>query len=391
MNLSQRLSALKPSPTVALNTKAQQLARAGQRVINFTVGEPDISTPPSIVRKCIESLERGRTKYGQPGGGDELRHAIAHKLLRDNHLTFAPETIVAGIGAKEILFHTFMALLNEGNEVLIPAPYWVSYPEQVKAAGGVPIEVPPGRDLRVDPINLDQLEKLSTNRTVAIVLNSPNNPAGYVFSAAFSQRLADFLRRKSWWIIADEIYEYLSFDRPHVSLLEICPELADRFILINGMSKAFAMTGWRVGYGAGPLSVMKLVRAMQSHSSTCLPGFIEDATTFALGEGKPLMADGIASIRERRDYALNAMAQIKGVTCTHPDGAFYIFMDLRKRLAPLGKSSLQFCDELLTNHQVALVPGEAFGCSGFARLSYTTSKENISEGMGKIALGLAQP
>lgn len=390
MNLSQRLSALKPSPTVALNTKAQQLTKAGTRVINFTVGEPDIPTPGPIVQKCIESLKKGRTKYGQPGGGEELRRAIAHKLKRDNHLTFAPEAIVVGIGAKEILFHTFMALLNEGDEVLIPAPYWVSYPEQVKAAGGIPVEVAPGKDLRAAPIDLEALEKHASKRTVAIVLNSPNNPAGYVFSKSFIQELTSFLREKSWWIISDEIYEYLSFDRPHQSLLDACPELAERFILINGMSKAFAMTGWRVGYGAGPLPAMKLVRAMQSHSSTCLPGFIEDAACYALGEGPALMREGIASILDRRDFAISALSEIKGLSWTHPDGAFYIFMDLRERLKARGQSSIQFCEMLLNDYHVAMVPGEAFGCPGFARMSYTTSKENIREGAEKIAIALGR-
>ena len=387
MQLSKRLSALKPSPTVALNTKAQQLARSGVKVVNFTVGEPDIPTPQAIVDRCVEALGKGRTKYGQPGGGEDLRKAIVNKLLRDNDLTFAPEQIVVGIGAKEILFHIFMALLDTDDEVLIPAPYWVSYPEQVKAAGGNPIVLQAPLDLAKAPLDIAAIEKAASSKTRVIVLNSPNNPAGYIFSRDFTTQLGEYLKTKNWWIVADEIYEYLAFDRPHESLLHRFPELANRFILVNGLSKAFAMTGWRVGYCAAPIEAAKLVRAMQSHSSTCLPGFIEDAATFALNQGRELMAAGIQSIRERRDLTVGLLSKIPGLAWTNPDGAFYVFMDLRKRL-PAGVSSMAFCEKLLSDFHVALVPGEAFGCPGFARLSYTTSADNIRDGVASLERAL---
>lgn len=392
MQLSRRILAVKSSPTVALNGKVKALGKQGIKVLNFGVGEPDFSTPASIVQAGIKALEAGRTKYGPAGGSPELRQAIAAKLERENHLKFSPDSIVVGIGAKEILFHCFLALLNEGDEVLVPSPYWVSYPDQIIAAGAKPVLLPLPDDIAKAPLSIEALERYATPKTVGIVLNSPNNPAGYMFDEGFLKELGAYLVTKPWWIISDEIYEYLAFDRPHRSLLEFYPELASRFLYINGLSKSFAMTGWRVGYVAGPDNIVKMVRDLQSHSSTCLPPFVEDAAVYALNQGKPLVSKEIALMKNRRDLAMQALAKIPGLRYVQPHGAFYLFIDVRSALS--GKTQVKdafgLSDYLLTKHHVAMVPGEGFGAPGFLRMSYATDEESIREGIARLGKALSE-
>lgn len=377
--LSDRITSLSPSPTLALNSKAAELAASGKKIFNLTIGEPDFPTPAEVVDVAIDSLRRGRTKYGAAGGGKPLREAIAAKLQRDNHLPFAADEIVCGPGAKSILFHTFLAILNEGDEVLIPAPYWVSYCDQIKAAGAVPVVIPPAAGINATGnqeaqaiIDFAALEKSVRPKTRAIVVNSPNNPAGYVFSRSEIEQLAKFVLKHDLWLISDEIYEYMAFDRPHVSPLEVSPELRSRFILINGLSKGFAMTGWRVGYAAGPKDVISLVRVLESHSTTCIPGFIEDAATHALKRGKPMMSEAIASLDRRRKITIDALA---GFNFIQPAGAFYVFLDVRD-FCKGGVTSMTLCEDLL-HAGLALVPGEAFGLAGYLRLSYTLADDDL--------------
>ena len=390
IQLSRRILNVKSSPTVALNAKAKALAKEGAKVLNFTVGEPDFSTPAAVVEKAITALKAGRTKYGPAGGSPEFREAIAAKLARENGLHFPASDIVCGVGAKELLFHIFLALLNEGDEVLVPSPYWVSYPDQILAAGAKPVFLPVSGDMGEAPIRIADIERLSTPKTVGIILNSPNNPAGYMFSETLSRELGQYLSRKPWWIVSDEIYEYMAFDRPHVSLLALFPDLKDRFIHVNGMSKGYAMTGWRVGYCAGPSAIMKMVRDLQSHSSTCLPPFIEEAATYAISQGPTLLANELATLKKRRDMAASLAAKIPGVDFAAPQGAFYLFLDVREALQK-AKSTLDtfaFAERLLTEHHMAVVPGEAFGAPGFLRLSYATGESTISEGMDRLATAL---
>ena len=393
MELSHRIKRLSPSPTLALDTKAKALAKKGIKVFNFAVGEPDFPTPECIVNKAIESLKKGRTKYGPSGGGEELRTAIAQKLQNENHMTFAPDQIVVGIGAKEILLHVFLSILNEGDEVILPTPYWVSYSEQIKVAGGQTVALPLAGREDSQPFTLESLEKAASKRVTAIVLTSPNNPGGYVLREPFLKELGAYLCKKNWWIISDEIYEYLAFDAPHKSLLNLCPELKERFILINGLSKGFAMTGWRVGYGAGPKDVMKLVKMLQGHSSTCLPGFIEDAATLAIKEGVAMMRPDIERLKARRDLAVSCLKKIPDLCFSAPEGAFYIFMDVRKildrsKVLPK-KDTLALGEWLIDQHQIALVPGEAFGAPGFLRLSYATGEDAIRGGIERLQGALA--
>ena len=381
MSFSRRILSVQPSPTLALNAKAMQLKKQGHRVLNFAVGEPDYPTAPIVVDRAIESLKAGRTKYTPAGGGPELRQAIADKLLRDNGLTYSVNQIVVGAGAKEVLFHTFLSLLNDGDEVLLTAPYWVSYGDQIRAAGGVPVTVPIP-DHGGFP-NLETIEKYASARTKAFVFNSPNNPAGYVLGEKELKTLGQYLHSKSWWVISDEIYEYMSFDVPHTSLVKVCPELTSKFVLVNGLSKAFAMTGWRVGYCAAPTELATMVRSLQSHSSTCIPGFIEDASVVALKAGRPLMAKDIERLKARRDLAINYMRQLGGLKFLVPQGAYYIFIDIREHLKN-GETSLQFSDRLLTEHYLALAPGEAFGAPGFLRISYAIDDATITEGIQRL-------
>jgi aspartate aminotransferase len=384
--LSRRILAVKSSPTVALNGKAKALARDGVKVLNFAVGEPDFKTPDIVVDAAVAAMKAGRTKYGPAGGGPEFRAAIAKKLKAENGLDFSPDDIVCGIGAKEILFHIVLALVNDGDEVLIPSPYWVSYPDQVIAAGGKPVLLPLSEDIAGKPLTIDMLKRHESAKTTAIILNSPNNPAGYVFDEKFLKELGAYLETKNWWIVSDEIYEYLAFDRPHVSLLKLFPSLKDRFIHVNGMSKGFAMTGWRVGYAAGPQSAMKLVRDLQSHSSTCLPPFIEEAATLAIAKGEGLLHDQFQVMRKRRDLAISILKQMPGVTYVQPNGAFYVFIDVRERLkgTRFDGDTFALSDHLLMQHHIALVPGEAFGAPGFLRLSYATDEATIEAGLLKM-------
>jgi aspartate aminotransferase len=381
MEFSRRITSVQPSPTLALNAKAIQLKKQGHKVLNFAVGEPDYPTAPIVVDRAIESLKAGRTKYTPAGGGPELRQAIADKLLRDNGLTYSVNQIVAGAGAKEVLFHTFLSLLNDGDEVILTAPYWVSYGDQIRAAGGVPITVPIP-DHGGFP-SLDTIEKYATKRTKAFVFNSPNNPAGYVLGEKELKTLGDYLHKKSWWVISDEIYEYMSFDVPHTSLVKVCPELTSKFVLVNGLSKAFAMTGWRVGYCAASLELAGMVRSLQSHSSTCIPGFIEDASVVALKAGRPLMAKDIERLKARRDLAINYLRELGGLKFLVPQGAYYIFIDIRQYLKN-GETTLQFSDRLLTEHHLALAPGEAFGAPGFLRISFAIDDATILEGIQRL-------
>jgi len=391
MELSRRIASLSPSPTVALNAKAQAMARSGIKVVNLTVGEPDFPTPQAVVDCGIAALKAGKTKYGAAGGGPKFRQAVVDKLRRENDLSFNADQVVAGIGAKEILFHLAMAMLNEGDEVLIPAPYWVSYPAHCEAVGAIPVTVPMPADTRGAMVTPEMLEAAATPKTKAFILNSPNNPGGYILSENQLRDLGKYLLQKDWWIVSDEIYEYMAFDVAHVSLLKLYPELKDRFVLVNGLSKSFAMTGWRVGYCCGPKPLMTLVQTLQTQSSTCLPPFIEEAATFALDQGRVLAEGGVKLLRTRRDLVVAALAEIPGVGFIRPQGAFYAFIDVREILAQSTKfkDTLTFGQHLLETHHVAMVPGEAFGVQGFLRMSYATDNVTLEAGLERLKQAIA--
>ncbi len=393
-HFSRKIQSIPGSPTVALNAKANELMKAGAPVINFTVGEPDFPTPDIVVEAAIQALRKGRTKYGSPGGGMPLRKAIADKFKRENQLEFEPANIVAGMGAKEILFHLCLGLLNEEDEAIVMAPYWVSYTAHVQATGAKAAVVPMPVDFPTTRIDIDAIEKVATSKTRMFILNSPNNPAGYVLKESELRRLGEYLCTKDWWIISDEIYEYLSFTSEHQSLLNLFPELRDRFILVHGVAKNFAMTGWRVGFACCPPAVAKILTNLQSQSSTCLPGFIEDAAQKALELGKSLVRTEIVTMKMRADLAYQQATALPDCSVFKPEGAFYLFIDVRRLLSRILrtniKSAMDLCSYLLDKHHVALVPGEAFGAPGFLRLSYATSDHNITEGLKRMRLAFGE-
>lgn len=391
-SVSTRISQLKPSPTVALNAKAKALKAEGHDVLNFAVGEPDFSCPPETIEVATQALQDGLTKYSQAGGNLELRTAISNKLKRENDLSFPVDQIVCGIGAKEILFHIMLATLNEGDEVIINAPCWVSYEEQIKAAGAKPVFIPLTDYENSSIISAEVIEKYATDKTKAFILCSPNNPAGYSLSLDELVSLGEYLKQKDWWIISDEIYEYMSFENPHTSLLKVCPELEGRYIHVNGIAKGYAMTGWRVGYTAAPVEVAKLVKSLQSHSSTCIPPFIEKAATWAINQGPSIMKEKIDSLEARRQLAIEHLNKLNGVSYIKPQGAFYIFVDIRKALANANgyesTESLKFAQYLLESQYMAVVPGEAFQSPGFLRFSYAASESWIKEGIARLGQAL---
>ncbi len=385
-SLSNVIQNLKPSPTLALNTLAKELESHGQKIFNFTVGEPDYPTRQDIVDVAIHSLKKGKTKYGPVGGGVELRKAAAAKIKRDLGCEANINSIVFGLGAKEILFHTFLAALNSGDEVILLAPYWVSYADQIIAAGGKPVII--NLDLKnKNRIDLQVIEKSVTKNTKAIVINSPNNPSGYVFREEELILLANFLHDKNWWIISDEIYESMIYEGKHISLIQINPKLQDRFIYINGLSKGYAMTGWRVGYVWGPDPITKLIKNLQGHSSTCLPPFIEEAATYALQQNKNFMEKEFLELTEKRNFALDYIQKsICNIDVIQPEGAFYLFLDCRKWLNKYfqNNSSMALSEKLIREFGVAVVPGEAFGYSGYLRLSFALAKKDLAEGLKKL-------
>jgi aspartate aminotransferase len=381
---SKRISSLKPSPTLALNAKANQLKAEGVKVFNFAVGEPDFPTHKEVVRIAVEALHAGDTRYGPSGGGLPLRKAIVSKLARENGLDYKPEEVVCGMGAKEILFHLFLSLLNEGDEVIVTAPCWVSYMDHIKAAGAIPVVVPaPDSGPMVNP---KTIEKYATAKTKAFLLCSPNNPSGYALNRNELLELGSYLKTKNWWVISDEIYEYLSFDHPHESIIKLVPELKEKSVHISGMAKGYAMTGWRVGYAAGPKLLIDLVRNLQSQSSTCIPPFIEKAAAWALDQGKSLMQKEIDSLAKRRDLAVTLLSKIKNVSAIKPQGAFYLFIDVRNavKTSKTLNTSLKFSEHLLSEYQVACVPGEAFEAPGYLRFSYACSVEDLTEGLSRL-------
>lgn len=389
LTLSRRMTQLQPSPTLALNAQAKQLAEQGHKVINFSVGEPDFPTPAPIVEAGINALRAGKTKYGAAGGGLPLRKLIAEKLKRENQLTYDPNQIVVGVGAKEILFHISLAILNEGDEVLIPAPYWVSYTEHVVAAGAKPVVIPMPEDHSAPRLTPEMIKPYVTARTKAIMITSPNNPAGYVIPPAELEALGLYLQDKPWFIISDEIYENMSFDGPSISMATLVPGVRDRFILVNGFSKGYAMTGWRVGYMAGPLPVANMVRTLQTQSSTSLPMFVEEGACEAYRLGPAIMQENMKELRALRDLAFDLLSATPGISMLKPNGAFYVFIDLRKVLGKVGLNSLDFSKKLLETYHVAMVPGEAFGAPGFVRLSYAVREDILREGIKRLNDALA--
>lgn len=389
IKVSARLSAVKSSVTLAIDAKAKAMRAAGIDVVGFGAGEPDFDTPLHIRQAAKDALDAGCTRYTPAAGELALRKAVCDKLLRDNGLTYAPEQIVVTNGAKHALYNAFQALLDPGDEVLVPGPYWVSYPELIRLSGGVPVPVM-GQSESGFKVSAQQLEQAITPRTRVILLNSPNNPNGYVYTREELSAIAALMEKYDLYCISDEIYEYLVYGQAkHISIASLSEEIQERTIVINGMSKAYAMTGWRLGYTASAANVAKAMTAFQSHSTSNVNSIAQRAAIAALDGPTDELKSMVAEFSGRRDHICSLVAETPGLSCVQPEGAFYVMVDIS---ALYGKKadgveitdSLTFTDLLLEKAQVAVVPGAGFSADNYVRLSYATSIKTIDKGFDRI-------
>ena len=389
--LSKTLARVKPSPTIAVSTKARELAAAGVDVIGLGAGEPDFDTPDNIKSAAKAAIDAGKTKYTAPDGMPELKQAICEKFKRDNGLNYSPEQVSVGTGGKQILYNALVATLNEGDEVLIPAPYWVSYPDMVLLAGGTPvtIEASLNTGFKITPA---QLEAAITPKTKWLIFNSPSNPTGAGYSRKELKALTDVLmRHPQVWIMTDDMYEHLVFDDFDFSTpAEIEPGLYDRTLTCNGVSKAYAMTGWRIGYAAGPVELISAMRKVQSQSTSNPCSISQWAAVEALNGPQDFIAANNETFVRRRNMVVKALNQAQGITCPTPDGAFYVYPSIAGCIGKTSAGGVKITDDeafataLLQESGVAVVFGAAFGLSPNFRVSYATSDKALKEACNRI-------
>ncbi len=394
MFLSERIKAIKPSPTLAINAKAVSMRQAGVDVISFGVGEPDFDTPRHIRDEAMRAMEDGFTRYTAVGGIPELKDAIIEKFRRDNNLSYERDEVMVSCGGKHILYNLAQALLNPGDEVIIPAPYWVSYPPIVILAGADPVIVRTGEadDFKLSP---ESLETAITPRTKLLILNSPSNPTGSVYTESELDALAKVILKYDIGVVSDEIYEKLIFDdRSFCSIAQVSEEVKSKTFVVNGLSKTYAMTGWRIGYVAGAREVIAGMTKIQSQSTSNPNSIAQKAAVAALNGPQGFIQTMVQAFDERRRYLLQRLNAITGVHCNVPGGAFYAFPNFSyyfsaKTEGTTIKGSAGLCEHLLAAARVALVPGIAFGDDSFIRFSYATGLGTIKEGLDRIedALG----
>ena len=390
LTISEKCRNIHPSVTLAIDARAKQLRAMGLDVIGFGAGEPDFDTPRYIKSAARDALDAGMTKYTPVAGTVELRTEIQQKLLRDNGLDYELADIIVSSGAKQCLFNALSAILDPGDEVLLPSPCWVSYPEMVRMAGGVPVMVK-GDEANGFLVDADALRPHVTERTKALILNSPNNPSGSVCSRALLEGIAALAVEKQFYIISDEIYEKLIYDgEAHVSIASLGDEIRAQTIVVNGVSKSYAMTGWRIGYAAGPKAVIRAMTAFQSHSTSNPNSIAQHAAAVALTNGEKFMHDSLVEFDARRRLMHQLISEIPGLSAALPKGAFYMMLNIS---ALIGKSlngrairgSDDFAEMLLESQKVAVVPARAFGDDRYVRLSYATSRDKITLGLARIA------
>jgi len=391
-----RLSRVKPSPTLVVTAKAAELKAAGKDVIGLGAGEPDFDTPDHIKEAAIQAIRDGKTKYTPVAGTPELKKAICDKFKRENGLEYAINQVIAGVGAKQVIFNALLATVNSGDEVIIPAPYWVSYPDMVLFAEGTPVIVPASEKdgFKLAPATL---EKAITPKTKWLILNSPSNPTGAAYTKAELRALADvLLKHPHVWIMADDIYEHLSYDGFEFSTIaQIEPKLYERTLTVNGVSKAYSMTGWRIGYAGGPKGLISAISDIQSHSTSNACSISQAASVAALNGPQDFLKEWRDSFAKRRNLAVEALNKIDGITCLTPEGAFYVFPNIKGllgRTTPKGKkieTCNAFCDYLLEEALVAAVAGSAFGMGGYFRISYATSEKIMIDAMQRITKACA--
>ena len=384
---AQRAANIKPSPTLAVTAKAAELKAAGRDIIALSAGEPDFDTPEHIKEAAIKAIRDGKTKYTAAGGTPELKQAIADKFRRENNLDYQPEQILVSCGAKHSIYNLMQALLDPGDEVIIPSPYWVSYPDMAKLAGAEPVVVRAGIEQRFK-ITDKQLEGSITDNSRLLIINSPSNPTGVSYSDRELNELAAVLmEHPDIVILTDDIYEHILWGQDGFSnILNVCPELADRTVVVNGVSKAYSMTGWRIGFLGGPQALVASAQKIQSQSTSNPSSISQHATLAALNGDQTYINESTAIFKQRHDFVHAGLNAIDGVECTPSDGTFYSFPNMQGVIDRLDgiSNDVQLGEFLLEQAEVALVPGSAFGAKGYMRLSYATSMENLEAAIKRL-------
>ena len=381
MKLASRVNQVTPSLTLAIDSLAKEMKKNGEDVCSFSAGEPDFDTPTHIKAAAKKALDEGKTRYGPAAGEAGLRKAIAEKLLQDNQLAYNADNVIVTNGGKQSLYNLIMALIEAGDEVIIPAPYWLSYPEMVTLAGGTSVIVNTSLENQYK-ITPEQLEAAITPKTKLFVLNSPSNPTGIVYTPEEIAALAKIVVEKDILVVSDEIYEKILYDGAiHRSIASFGPEIFQRSIISNGFAKAFSMTGWRVGYIAGPVEIVKAMTKIQSHSTSNVCTFAQYGAIAALTSSQDCIEEMVKAFSERRQYILERVRSLPGLNCPTPNGAFYVFIDISQT----GLKSGDFCQKLLESQKVAAIPGIAFGADDCIRLSYATDLKTIEKGLDRLA------
>ena len=384
--ISNSLKRIKPSPTIAVTQKARELRAAGKDVIGLGAGEPDFDTPDNVKRAAIKAIKDGDTKYTAVDGTPALKKAIINKFKRENNLTYAADQITVGTGGKQVLYNAFMATLNKGDEVIIPAPFWVSYPDMVLLAGGKPkiVKCSEADGFKLTP---KSLKKAITKNTKWLILNSPSNPTGAGYTKKEINDLAKVLiNHKNVHILSDDIYEHISYDNFKFYTIAQVSKLKDRTLTMNGVSKSYAMTGWRIGYAAGPKNIIKAIGKIQSQSTSNPSSISQAAAVEALNGNQSFIKKRSKAFKERRNFVVKSLNAINGISCLTPNGAFYVFPSCKGLLNKKTglKTDTDFVQKLLEKSNVAVVQGSAFGLEGYFRISYATSMQNLKKAMERI-------
>ncbi|OIO75372.1 MAG: aspartate aminotransferase [Elusimicrobia bacterium CG1_02_37_114] len=395
MTLSKRISSISPSITLSITAKAKKMKAEGINVIGFGAGEPDFDTPEQIKESAKKSLDSGFTKYTPASGIPELKKAICDKFRKDNNLDYEPSQIVVSCGAKHSIYNVIQVLCDEDDEVIVPAPFWVSYPEQIKLAGARPVFINTREEngFKVKP---EELSKIITSKTKLFILNSPSNPTGTVYSEEELELIAEVLVQKGIFCISDEIYEKIIYDGiKHISIASLNPKIYELTITVNGVSKSYSMTGWRIGYAGGPKEIMQAISNLQDHSTSNPTSFCQTASITALQGQQEIQKLMVTEFNKRRNYIVDRLNSIEGLHCFKPDGAFYVFPNVSKLFGKKYKdkiinNSITLAEVLLEEAKTAVIPGAGFGNDNYLRLSYATSMENIVEGLDRIEKFLAE-
>ena len=384
--ISNNLKRIKPSPTIAVTTKAREMRASGKDVIGLGAGEPDFDTPDNVKEAAIEAIKKGDTKYTAVDGTPDLKKAIVEKFKRENNLNYTTDQITVGTGGKQVIYNTFMATLNKGDEVIIPAPFWVSYPDMVLLAGGTP-KIIKCEEKDGFKLSAKKLEKAISKKTKWLILNSPSNPTGAGYTKKEIEDLSKvLLKHKKIFILSDDIYEHIRYEGFNFFTIAQISKLKERTLTMNGVSKSYAMTGWRIGYAAGPKEIINAIRKIQSQSTSNPSSISQAAAVEALNGQQNFIKERAEAFKERRDFVVSSLNNIKGINCLTPNGAFYVFPSCKGLLNKKTKlkTDTEFVQKLLEKSMVAVVQGSAFGLDGYFRISYATSMENLKKAITRI-------